>query len=120
MKMRINGNSIRLRLSQTEVESFSKTGKWAQILNFPNGSALVYRLREGTDTLVSYAQDVLTVVLCEEEVETWVNTDQVGVRAELDLPNGDKLSILVEKDFQCLTDRDEDQSDLFPNPKDSH
>lgn len=120
MKIRISGNSIRLRLSQSEVESFKETGKWAEILHFPNGSALVYRLREGTDTLVSYAQDVLTVVLCEEEVEIWVNSDQVGVRAELDLPNGDKLSILVEKDFKCLTNGVEDQSDMFPNPKESH
>ena len=120
MKLRINKNSIRLRLSQSELEVFRQNGKWSEILHFPNGGALIYRLREGTDTLVSYAQDVITVVLCEEEVETWINTEQVGIRAELDLPGGEKLSILVEKDFQCLTNREEDQSDLFPNPKDSH
>jgi hypothetical protein len=120
MKIRINGNSIRLRLSQSEVEVFGKRGKWSQVLNFPNGHTLTYSLCEGTDTLVSYAQDTVTIVLCEEEAETWVNTDQVGVKAELSLPNGDKLSILVEKDFKCLTNREEDQSDMYPNPKDSH
>jgi hypothetical protein len=35
------------------------------------------------------------------------------------LDDGAKLTILVEKDFACLTPREgEDESDMFPNPDD--
>ena len=44
----------------------------------------------------------------------------MGISDDLFLENEDKLSILVEKDFKCLTDRSEDESDMFPNPKESH
>ena len=120
MKLRIFGNSIRLRLSQTEVERFSKGGTCTNQLMFPNSNTFTYRLAEGTDNLVSYDHDVMTIVLCEEEVEIWANSDQVGIKANIPMSNGSSLAVLVEKDFQCLTNREEDQSDLYPNPKDSH
>ena len=38
--------------------------------------------------------------------------------SEAPLVDGDKLRILVEKDFVCLTGReDEDESDMYPHPK---
>ena len=44
-------------------------------------------------------------------------TDQVSIRGEQVLADGEKLSILVEKDFVCLTGRDdEDESDMYPHP----
>lgn len=120
MKLRINGNKIRLRLSKTEVDNFSKNGNCISQITFPNGQTLTYKLVEGTDNLVSYARDIMTIVLCEEEVEVWANTDQVGIKAEVPMDNGSSIGILVEKDFQCITNKEEDQTDLFPNPKDNH
>ena len=118
MKLRIYGNNIRLRLSQSEVEHFKNGGACINQLIFPNGNSLTYKLVEGTDHLVSYARDVITIVLCEQEVEAWANTDQVGIKANIPMDNGSSIGILVEKDFQCLTNHQEDQKDLFPNPKD--
>ena len=34
-----------------------------------------------------------------------------------DLSNGDKFFLLLEKDFACLDNTHEDQSDKYPNPK---
>ena len=118
MKLRIFGNSIRLRLSMSEVERFKNGSACTNQLTFPNGNSLTYKLVEGTDNMVSYARDVVTIVLCEEEVEVWAKTDQVGIKAELSVSNGQTISVLVEKDFQCLTNKAEDQSDFYPNPKD--
>jgi len=118
MKLRIYGNNIRLRLSQSEVERFSKGGTCTNQLIFPNGNALTYRLTEGTSNLVNYEHDVMTIVLCEEEVEVWAKSDQVGIKVEVPTDNGTSIGILVEKDFQCITNKSEDQSDLYPNPKD--
>ncbi len=48
----------------------------------------------------------------------WATTNQVSIRGEQQLEDGSTLGILVEKDFQCLTEReDEDESDMFPNPQ---
>lgn len=120
MKLRIYKDQIRLRLSVSEVEQFGNNGQCSASISFPNGTALTYKLVEGTDNMISYARDVITVVLCEEIVETWIKTDQVGIKADLPMDNGSTIGILVEKDFQCLTNLEEDKSDLFPNPKDSH
>lgn len=120
MKLRIQGNSIRFRLSQSEVSSFGQAGSCESEIEFPNGESLIYRLVSSSDFRSGLINNTLTLLLPSELVQRWVNTEEVGISTELNLDNGKKLSILVEKDFQCLTERADDESDLFPNPKESH
>ena len=120
MKIRIQGNSIRLRLSQPEVSSFAAEGACMGKLEFPNGNTLVYRLSSSSKASAVFENNTITLMLPEADIQTWANTDQVGMKANLSLENEDNLSILVEKDFKCLTDRGVDESDLFPNPAESH
>ena len=48
----------------------------------------------------------------------WATSDQVSIDGEQVLVDGEKLNILVEKDFICLTGRDdEDESDMYPHPE---
>lgn len=89
-------------------------------IQFPNGQLLTYRLTKGTELRASFDNNTITITLSQPEVDTWVASEQVGIKGNLTLENGDKLSILVEKDFKCLTERSEDESDMFPNPKESH
>lgn len=44
-------------------------------------------------------------------ITTLAETEQVGFA-----DNSGIISLLVEKDFTCLDNVDEDQSDNFPNP----
>ena len=45
-------------------------------------------------------------------------TEQVSIDDQQVLVDGDKLRVIVEKDFACLTPRDgEDESDMYPHPK---
>ena len=120
MKLRIQGNSIRVRLTQTEVNKLGEGGECISHLDFPNGHRLSYRLSVATALACDFSDNLITVALPETAVKGWATTDQVGIKGDLNLENGDELSILVEKDFQCLTERAEDESDLFPNPKESH
>ena len=47
----------------------------------------------------------------------WATTEQVSVECEQVLDDGDKLGILVEKDFACLAPREgEDESDMYAHP----
>ena len=120
MKIRIQNNSIRLRLSQSEVTSLGKDGACMGKTEFPNTATLVYRLTQAAELNASFNNNVVTIVLPEAEVKSWIETDQVGIQGNLILENEDNLSILVEKDFKCLTERSEDESDLFPNPNEEY
>ncbi|WP_323756144.1 DUF7009 family protein [Roseivirga sp.] len=120
MKLRIQGNSIRVRLTQTEVNQLGEGIDCISHLDFPNSSSLNYRLSVATVLGCKFSDNLITISLPETEVRGWATSDHVGIEGDLTLENGDKLSILVEKDFKCLTERAEDESDLFPNPKESH
>lgn len=117
MKLRIFGNSIRLRLSQSELENLRLHGVVEDAVSFGN-AALTYKLKtaEVPEPTAAFEQNLIAVYLPEPLARQWATTDEVSIRAEQPLPEGEKLKILIEKDFKCLTPRDEDESDNFPNP----
>ena len=121
MKLRIRDNSIRLRLTQTEVEDLQSGGLVEARTEFPGGMDLHYVLESSPASVkpgAFFSNNVLTVRLPETTVLAWVTTDQVSIRGEQQLDDGAALGILVEKDFQCLTEReDEDESDMYPHPQ---
>lgn len=115
MKIRINGNFIRLRLAQSEVEQFESTGTVGDSIQFGERS-LTYQL-SSIDTLdevsVDFDGESITIQVPKSLARNWVTSDLVGFE------NADQsnVRILVEKDFQCLHKRaGEDESDNFPNP----
>lgn len=119
MKLRIKGNSIRFRLSQTEVDKFGKDGLCADSTCFVGGT-LSYQLVKAPVEHVQatlHLQQVL-VEVPEAIAFHWTNdATQVGFDHVQNVGGGQELRILVEKDFACLTERPhEDESDNFPNP----
>lgn len=119
MKIRIKGNTLRLRLSQSEVEDVKNEGRTSDSINF-GPRKLIYTLQviEQEEVTASYDGDFIMVNIPPKISQTWTTTDQVGFDADQALEGGDKLYILVEKDFQCLNPRrGEDESDLFDNPQ---
>ena len=49
--------------------------------------------------------------------ESWTTDAVIGHSNEVDSNDKNALSLLVEKDFTCLDNTIEDQSDNYPNPK---
>ena len=122
MKMRLLDDSIRLRLSRSDVAAADEQGAVAGRTRFPYGVTFTYVLEalpNGTAANASYAEDCMTVGLPAAEISAWANDEAaISLRAEVQLPDGNRLKLLIEKDFTCLTHRhDEDQSDLYPNPE---
>ncbi len=119
MKIRIKGNSIRYRLTKTEVETFSKTGSYQETTDFGNNVfTYVLKAKKGIDTLeASFEENTITLYLSDKEQSDWAISDRVGFNNTMDLPNGKQLSLLLEKDFVCLDETIEDQSDNYPNPR---
>ena len=121
MKLRIRDNSVRLRLARGEVETLRQEGVVKCRTGFPGGRAFRYEL-ESSPAVVSpgafLSDSILTVRLPEAAVLAWATTDQVSIRGEQLLQDGEKTIILVEKDFQCLAPREgEDESDMYPHPQ---
>ena len=119
MKIRIKGNSIRYRLTKTEVAQLGRTGQLEESTIFPGGHRFHYRLERsaGLEELsVSFNEGTITLLIPGAMVDEWVNTDIVGFNQVIPLDNGDVLRLLIEKDFVCLDHTEEDQSDNYPNP----
>lgn len=125
MKLRIKGNTLRLRLSQREVADFAAGSEVSETLTFPGGVFLRYAIRMETaqnEAVVCRMEDACLMVATNAgTAQAWAGTDQVGFEAILDNGTEKGLFILVEKDFKCLTPRaaGEDE-DSFPNPEAAH
>ena len=114
MKLRIQGNSLRFRLTRSEVASLDKDGLIAETTYFGVGHSLTYRIRketDGADVRTELADGVITVSAPAGEVHKWATSDEVGITARDGV-----LRIAIEKDFRCLTRRGDDEADAYPHP----
>lgn len=119
MKIRIKGNSVRFRLTKTEVETFCKKGFFEDTTNFASNT-LIYALKgkTGIDELkADFLNNKIIIYMPQEELATWATSSRVGYSNSVDWNDASSLSLLVEKDFTCLDNTIEDQSDNYPNPK---
>jgi hypothetical protein len=123
MKLRLRGNSLRLRLTKTEVERLAgELGSVTETVRFGPTTLLVYRLRRAEVPSVAAALEHTTidVVVPAATIDAWASSEQVGFEADQSIGDGGRLHILVEKDWTCLTGRPgEDDVDTFPNPNTS-
>jgi len=118
MKIRIKGNSVRYRLTKTEVETFCKTGYFEERTEF-NNSMFTYALRvsESNDELkAEFSGDTITMYVPRKSSQGWAESTLVGFQSTMLLENNKELFLLLEKDFACLDETTEDQSDNYPNP----
>ena len=111
MKLRIRGNSVRLRLTQSEVEALAKDAFVEERTELV-GNTFSYALKiEDGAMRASFENGILTVSVPTNEAQEWVSSDRV----EMEGISG-HVRILVEKDFACVTPRGEEDVDAFPNP----
>ncbi|MCD9856753.1 hypothetical protein LUD75_18665 [Epilithonimonas sp. JDS] len=112
MKIRIKDNSVRFRLTRSEVDLLGRTGSVSCTTEFI-GYHLVYTIESSADTelYVSFIENKIVLKMPEEMVMELVTTDRVGFDGQSGL-----VKVLVEKDFVCIDNSIEDQSDNYPNP----
>lgn len=120
MKLRIRDNSIRLRLTQTEVDRLKRDGLVSAKTGFPSGRDFGYVLESSPASVkpeAFFSESIITVRVPESDVLAWASSNQVSMSGSLQLDDGQTLELLVEKDFACLAPREgEDESDMFPHP----
>ena len=113
MKIRIKGNSLRYRLTRSDVDEFSATGYIEETTDF-GMQTLTYAIQQNRLNNLSamFENNKITLLIPENLVGEWRYTDRVGFEYQYK-----GLYLLVEKDFKCLDEVLEDQSDNYPNPR---
>jgi len=112
MKIRIKGNTVRYRLTRPEVEQFKTEGVITEQTDFGN-KKLTYILRasDQPELTATFNDDIITLFMPSQMAAEWTDTERVGFENQ----HG-PLLLYVEKDFKCLDNVAEDQSDNYPNP----
>jgi len=113
MKLRIKENSIRFRLTKSEVESFAASGIIEEVVRF-NQQNFSYSLEKvfGRKLTASFENGKITVSVPIETANQWTDSEEISLEG-----NDGELRLLIEKDFACLKPRKgEDESNNFPHP----
>lgn len=113
MKLRFRKNSLRLRLNQREAAALAAGQTLEERVDFPGGSALLYRLvaDNSAEPRAEFSSGIITIALPQATARSWERSDDVGVyyRAE-------SLDVAVEKDLEC-SDAREEEHDPFAYPR---
>jgi len=121
MKLRILGNTLRLRLNRSDVQRFAEAGFVEETTRFGPAPEQCFNYRierhEGAHELrADLFERRISIQVPSASAIEWVETTRVGMTAEQRIDGTSTLIIHVEKDFQCLAPRDDGDSEGFPNP----
>ncbi len=113
MKLRIKGNTIRLRLTRTEVAEIGTGNEVREITEFTPNSQFIYSVQASANEVVTakFENNCMYIFLPQAISAAWAVSDEVGIEADQD-----QLKIIIEKDFACLSPRGEEDSDTFEHP----
>ncbi len=107
MKLRLEENSLRLRLSEAEVREFAATGRVAQTIAFGPGAGQTFtyaleRLPEANPApavQLRYETGALAIEVPASVARQWADTENIGFKGQILVAEGQELRIVVEKDL---------------------
>ncbi len=103
---------LRYRLTKTDVENFDKDGYLEESTKFATQTFKYALRRTETESLTAdFTDNTIIMYMPAALALEWTSTDRVGYEN-----NSTEMYLLVEKDFKCLDNVAEDQSDNYPNP----
>ena len=116
MKLRIQGNSLRLRVTQKEVAQLCDTGRVESSIELTPQRPLYYILERSGGAAVSgvFLDDVIRVSVPGNVIGQWAGSDHVSIESRSQAG----VQFLIEKDFQCLHKSPDRDPDAYPNPAD--
>ncbi|MCC9167713.1 DUF7009 family protein [Pontibacter harenae] len=121
MKIRILGNSIRFRLREPEVQQFQRSGNVTETTTFgPEPTDQIKFVLEQsveTELAINYNLGTTIIKVPKHLAEEWVGTNLVGFEGTVVTGKGQRIELLVEKDFVCLDRPDEENEGAYPHPK---
>ena len=104
MKLRFDKQTLRLRLSESDLDQIKHTGFVEAQVQFP-GNALTYRLQidpVSEQTTCSYDKNLILVTIPHHLALAWMESEEEGTYASVPTSGqAEPLRIMVEKDFPC-------------------
>lgn len=121
MKLRIKGDSLRLRVSPSEVARLMAAGRVEETVHFGPGETakLTYALEcsaQADAITARYCASEIAVLVPSEDARKWADGLQVGMYKSVHMGDG-RLELAIEKDFACLDRSEAENEDTYPNPK---
>jgi hypothetical protein len=121
MKLRLQFNSVRLRLKRSEVEQFARTGRVEEKIVFGGGAknTLHYVLEASASVASPRSSLTANGVLVQvppDVAERWASGNEVSIEGTQAVGKQAHLRVLIEKDFACLDGTEEQNVDTFPHP----
>ena len=123
MKLRISGNSLRLRLSRREVARLEEFSCVEDAAEFGPDCKLFYSLAVSAEIPAVHASlnaGSISVLIPRDMAQSWIGTDSLTISAQQDIGEGKNLQILIEKDLKCAHKGLVENEDSYPNPLLSH
>lgn len=122
MKLRIKGDSLRLRVSRSELAHLLNGHRVEETIHFSAApdAHLTYGLESASQSepvRIECGPQEVTVLLSMAQAAIWGRDAEVGVYGSIELGRSGSLEVAIEKDFACLDRSDEENADTFENPQ---
>ncbi|MGC2662135.1 MAG: hypothetical protein WA324_29580 [Bryobacteraceae bacterium] len=115
MKLRLRGNSIRLRLNRQDVDRLASGNILEEQVLFPASTRFCYCLEPSTDgAAAQFDGTSMRIAVPSAAISEWATGQEIGLY--FDFPAGEHpLKVSIEKDLECLHDSgDEPDPEAFP------
>lgn len=110
MKLRLRGNSVRLRVNQREVAALAAGRALSEGVRFPAGNSFIYTLEPSPASVpqVSFRDGIICVKAPDAVIREWAANDTIGLY--FDLPGAaSNLKVTIEKDLECVNEPAEER-----------
>jgi hypothetical protein len=100
MKLWIRGNSLRMRVSKTELAKIAETGKAEDTVRFSSDQGLRYSIevRPTGAITATFAEAAILVTLPKPRLDLWLRPGEISVEGSQPIGGGKVLQIVLEKD----------------------
>jgi hypothetical protein len=114
MKLRFKGNTLRLRLNQTEVMLLADGATLKEAISFPGDTSLSYQLAPAHTSAASFTGNVIKIAIPRENISAWAKGDDIGLYFDFSAAS-EPLRVAIEKDLECVDGPIEERDlDAFP------
>jgi len=114
MKLRFKGNTLRLRLNQTEVRRLAEGATLKETVSFPGNAGLSYALSAATAPSATFSDGIIRISAPLDALTSWAAGDDLGLYLDF-AATPEPLKVAIEKDLECVDGPPEDRDfDAFP------
>lgn len=102
MKLRLEKGVIKIRLKPEEIEELKNENFLSEELYIKDENRFGYSVKVSEDTdicLIKFDKSGLLVIVPEEKVNNWMNSNQIGIKETIITDKGEYIVLTLEEDL---------------------